>query len=296
MIRKLLRIVAWSFSVLVVLILALCVDIYFAGRPTHGRPQYVAMGSSFAAGPAVSVAADNSPWFCAQSRDNYAHQLAKLRGLSLVDVTCSGAMTKDILVGGLAMLPAQMNAVTDETELVTVTIGGNDIGYLGNLMAMGCDDSSPWYVRQFGACKIRSVEQMQQALPKVHDQLVAIIDQVHQRAPKAQVVLLNYQTVLPQSGTCERLGLSAEQIAEMRGIADQLAAITAAAAREHGALLMDAMQVTEGHDACAEEPWINGMRPAKGLLGAPLHPTLAGMTALANGLNSLVSEKPPAAN
>ncbi len=210
-----------------------------------------------------------------------------MRGLSLVDVSCSGATTKGILEGGALMLPAQINAVTAETELVTVTIGGNDIGYIGNLMAMGCRRNPPWYMPRSG-CKVRSTEQMEQALPRLHEQMLAIIDAVRSRAPKARIVLLNYQTVLPDQGSCERLGLSDSQVSEMRAIAAKLATVTAAAASERGAVLMDAAALTRGHDVCAADSWMNGMHPARGLLGAPLHPTLEGMRAVAQGLNTLL--------
>jgi lysophospholipase L1-like esterase len=211
-----------------------------------------------------------------------------MTGLSLVDMSCGGATTKDILEGGLAMLPPQIGAVTEETELVTVTIGGNDIGYLGNLMAMSCDSTTPWYLSAIGACRIRSAEQMERDLPKLGEHLVAIIDEVRRRAPRARIVLLNYQTILPQSGTCERLGLSSEQVDLMRGIAAKLAGTTDAVAKAHGALLFDAMRLSQDHDVCAREPWINGMHPPGGLLGAPLHPNLAGMTATAEGLSALL--------
>lgn len=289
--RMLLRILAWTSIALVMTVIAGVVHLYFEGRPTQERAQYVAMGSSFAAGPAISRTAENSPWFCARSTDNYAHQLARLRGLSLVDVTCGGATTKSILEGGQVLQPPQIEAVSAETELVTVTIGGNDIGYLGNMMAMGCNASTPWYLRVIG-CKTRSVEDIEQGLPKVREQLAAIINEVHRRAPNARIVLVNYQTILPESGTCDRLGLNQEQVAEMRGVAEQLASATQSVAEEHGALLMDAARTTQGHDVCAEEPWMNGMRPPGGLMGAPLHPSIAGMTAVARGLNALLGEHP----
>lgn len=290
--KKIVHIAVRILIALVVLVIGLGAYVYVEGRPAQGRPQYVAMGSSFAAGPAITQAAENSPWFCARSRDNYAHQLAKLRGLSLVDVSCGGATTKGILGSGLLLLPAQIEAVTAETELVTVTIGGNDIAYTGNLMAMGCNEETPWYVRVIGGCKIRSLKEMEQTLPGVYDRLVAIIDGVHSRSPKATVVLVNYQTILPERGTCARLGLSEEQVAQMRIIAEKLAEATYAAAEGHGALLMDASHVTQGHDICAPDPWINGMHPVQGLMGAPLHPTLASMTAIAQGLTSLLGTPP----
>lgn len=250
------------------------------------------MGSSFASGPAITVPAAESPWYCARSNDNYAHQLARLRKLSLVDVSCGGATTHHLLEGGQLLQPAQLDAVTAETALVTVTIGGNDIGYLGNIMALGCDEATPWYIRKLGACRIRSVEEMEQALKGLLSRQTAIVREVRRRAPDARVILVNYQTVLPDSGTCARLGLAEEEVAQMRGIAGKLAEITQAAADASGALLMDAAQLTHGHDVCALDPWINGMHPPDGLLGAPLHPTLEGMAAVAQGLNVLLGEMP----
>ncbi len=292
MAKRILALVGYTVAALLLALAAFAVHLYFEGRPEQGRPQYVAMGSSFAAGPAISSAAPGSPWFCARSRDNYAHQLARLRGLSLVDVSCGGATTRHILEGGQLMQPAQIAAVTAETELVTITIGGNDIAYLGNMMALACNEQTPWYIRGIGGCHVRSPEETEQKLQPLLERLVAIITEVRRRAPHAQVVLVNYQTLLPESGSCERLGLSDEAAAQMRVMANQLAEVTYAAAEGHGALLLDAQRLTLGHDVCAPQPWANGLHPEKGLLGAPLHPTLEGMTAIAQGLNALLGERP----
>lgn len=289
--RTLVRVLLWSVIVLLAMTSVLLLHLYFEGRPAQGRPQYVAMGSSFASGPAVTTAAVHSPWFCVRSRDNYAHQLARLRALSLVDVSCGGATTRHILKGGQLLQPAQIEAVTGETELVTLTIGGNDIAYLGTLMAMGCDERTPWYVRVIGGCRVRTVEETEQKLPKLHDQLVAIIQEVRHRAPNARLVLVNYPAVLPEQGSCAQLGLDEDEAAQMRIIAAKLAELTYAAAEGHGALLLDAHALTRGHDVCAQDPWINELHPAAGLLGAPLHPRLAGMTAIAQGLNALVGTR-----
>ncbi len=289
---QLIRGACWFLVVVVTLLFAVVAHVYLEGRPPHGRAQYVAMGSSFASGPAISQPAADSPWFCSRSQDNYAHQLARLRGLSLVDVTCGGATTRHILDGGQLLQPAQMDAITPETELVTITIGGNDIGYLGNIMALGCDDSTPWFVRAMGACRVRSVEEMEQALREMPLRQAAIIEEARRRAPQATIVLLNYQTVLPPTGTCDRLGIGEGDVAEMRDIAEKLAVATQAVAEAHGALFMNARSLTEDHHVCAPAPWMNGMHPPGGLLGAPLHPTLDGMTAVARGLDALLGKAP----
>src|SRR5258705_2776133 len=62
--------------------------------------EYVALGSSFGAGPGVATRAPNSPLACMRSADNYAHILARVRHLTFTDMTCIGATTKDVLEGG----------------------------------------------------------------------------------------------------------------------------------------------------------------------------------------------------
>lgn len=286
------RIRSWGriFIVPVTLMVALIAYLYVEGRPRQGRPQYVAMGSSFAAGPAITEYAADSPCFCARSRDNYPHQLARLRGLSLVDVSCGGATTHHILDGGQLLQPAQIEAVTAETELVTVTIGGNDIRYLANLMAMGCNEHTPRYLQWIGGCTVRSIDSIEKRIPGLQAQLVSIVQELRRRAPKARIVLVTYPAVLPDNGTCARLDLSEEEAAQMRGIAAKLAAVTGVAAQATGATLFDTERLSRGHDICAPDPWIVEMHPPGGLLAAPLHPTLAGMTSIAQGLDSLLNE------
>ncbi|MEU5049105.1 GDSL-type esterase/lipase family protein [Streptomyces sp. NPDC021096] len=101
-----------------------------AGVPRGAK--YVAMGSSFAAGPGITPTKPGSPAACGRSADNYASKVAARFGLALTDVTCSGA-TANILTTGQHGRPPQISAVTADTRLVTVTIGGSDVNYLGSL-------------------------------------------------------------------------------------------------------------------------------------------------------------------
>jgi lysophospholipase L1-like esterase len=107
-----------------------------AAPPAAGS-KYVAMGSSFASGPGIGTADASAPMRCGRSSENYAHLLATSRHLSLVDVTCGGATTQHIL-GSWNELPAQISAVDSETRLVTITIGGNDLNYIGLLAGYSC--------------------------------------------------------------------------------------------------------------------------------------------------------------
>ena len=100
--------------------------------------RYVALGSSFAAGPGIPARAPGSPRRAGRSASNYAHLVARELGLDLHDVTYSGATTGDILRPSAAGQPAQLDAVTPATRLVTLTAGGNDVGYLPRLTLPAC--------------------------------------------------------------------------------------------------------------------------------------------------------------
>jgi lysophospholipase L1-like esterase len=89
----------------------------------------VALGSSFAAGPGLPPRAPGSPRRAGRSTGNYAHRIARALDLDLHDVTFSGATTGDILSPSAAGQPAQLDAVTPDTALVTITAGENDVGF-----------------------------------------------------------------------------------------------------------------------------------------------------------------------
>lgn len=281
--RRLLRVLA----VVVALLAMLAGWIVVEGRPRQASPaEYVAMGSSFASGPGITDGAPDSPLFCARSKDNYAHQLARLRGLSLVDVTCGGATTRHVLEGGQLLQPAQLDALRPETRLVTLTIGGNDIAYIGKLLALGCARHTQWYLKIIESvlgCRSLTDAEVHARLQALPAQFDRIAGEVRRRAPDARLVLLTYPAVLPPSGTCDRLGLTAEQADAMRAIALALADVTRAAAARHGALVYDAGTDTAEHGVCGDAPWMTDQQHS-----VPLHPTLDGMTAVARGLDRML--------
>lgn len=290
MLKKIAILLAVIAFCIVALGIGFAVNLYHAGRAQTDKPQYVALGSSFAAGPGVTQRVPGSPVVCARSRDNYAHLLARKRQLSLVDMSCSGATTKQVLESGWMLQPAQISAVNEDTELVTVTIGGNDVSYMGNLIALGCDANTGRVVRFLGGCRVKTAAQLEKSFAALPNQLTRIATEVHQRAPKARLIFVNYFTVLPESGTCERLGLSADAANQMRAVAKRLADITREVALNNHADLLDLANLSASHNDCAADPWLRGMHPEGGMLAAPLHPNLEGMQAVADALNQLLNQ------
>ena len=275
---------AWSLPALV--LLGGCIAKLDGPAPFPPHARYVAMGSSFAAGPGITAPAEMPATRCGRSVDNYAHQLARRRSLTLVDVSCGGATTANLL-GPWAELPPQVDALTADTRLVTVTIGGNDVNYIAGLMIASCPDDPE------ARRPCRPFPQADEATwVGLQTRLEAFAREVRLRAPDARLIFVNYLTLLPPHGTCAATPLTDPDADKARALAARLAVLTATVAARNGAGLVDAAALSRGHDACSARPWSNGSpRPLRGIV--PYHPVLAGMTALAEALDRELRKNPP---
>lgn len=252
--------------------------------PALAGTPYVAMGSSYAAAPNIGQSADTPPNRCARSASNAAHIFAQKAELELSDVSCSGATTEHIL-GPWKELPAQLDALDADTKLVTVTIGGNDLGYMAAIGQLRCPTlSEAERARYFGgACKPFAPPNAE-AKAKLAADLDRMIAAIHQRAPKARVLLVQYFALMPASGNCPATGLTDEQVAQIRPIPEALSAITEAAVRPYAAFarIVPLDRASANHGICGAVPWSNGGNPDMSKKdGVNYHPNQAGMQAAA---------------
>ncbi|MBP2496136.1 lysophospholipase L1-like esterase [Methylobacterium sp. PvP062] len=251
--------------------------------------RYVSMGSSYAAGPGVG-SPDPASGACARSQSNFARQVAARHQLDLVDVSCSGATTRNILSHGQHGFPAQIEAVTPDTRVVTVLIGGNDVAYVGNLLGLSCRDTG-------GAdCKVVPDGEVDRKLAALPSELQEVVDQVRHRAPKAAVVLIGYLPAIPTSGvgTCPDLPLGPDDAARMREVAVRLAQAIGGAAARTGVGIVRSSMIGAGHDACAEHPYVAGYRPPRNpgwRAPVPYHPTQAGMDRIAADIEAALARR-----
>lgn len=261
-----------------------------AQQDPGGDGEYVALGSSFAAGPGVGERAGGSPWACLRSAENYPRRVADALGLSLTDVTCSGATTADVLEGGQYFLPAQVDALVRDTRLVTVTVGGNDVAFLGNLTGRTCRSgelSTPAAWRALGACDVVDDSEVAAALRRLPDALRDVVEAVRRRSPTATVVLVDYQAVLPEQGGCDRLPLRRGGFEHGRSVQTRLNRVIADVAEAAGVEHVSAHAATVGHDLCARDPWVSPYAfPRSPLSFAPIpyHPTRSGVAATADAI------------
>lgn len=235
--------------------------------PVEPGSGYVAMGSSFAAGPGLEPVADET---CFRSAQNYPAQVADALDLVLTDVSCTGASIDDV--------PVQVEAVTADTRLVTVTLGGNDVGYAAALDDYACVD--------IGLCETADVDpaSVEERLATVAGRLAAALTTVRERAPEARIALVGYPRIVPSDGeTCPDMPLTPEHAAFAADVGERLDAALREAASTAGADFVDVYAAGSERGVCEpDEPWVGGLPPGTAPSGSfPFHPTPEGARATA---------------
>ncbi len=271
----------------VVMVVAACTQTPSTAPSLPPGARYVAMGSSFAAGPGIPDYYEATPAPCYRSTQNYAHQLASRLKLSLTDVSCSGATTAH-LTGPRGAIPPQLDALTPDTRLVTLTIGGNDLGYIGGLTTASCAGLK----KETGIaadCAPIIVPPAEQTYTDLAQRMDVVAKEIRRRAPQAKLVFVDYLAVLPESGTCPATPLDTFQADGARYTARRVAEITRNVAGQNNASIVTASEFSKGHDACSTDPWMNGYpRPEAPVNGTLYHPNAKGMTAVADALEALL--------
>jgi len=249
---------------------------------------YVALGSSFASGPGIEPIIDPG---CGRSGANYAHLLADRLGYDLIDVTSGGATIDDVLSRPQSLMtggtvPPQLEAVAPDADLVTVTVGGNDVEYMLTLARASyraAPEAAPPDAGAFFGTPADPAAQ-DAALRSLPGRYAGLVGAIRNRAPRARVVLVDYLTVLPPDDGCTALPMSDEDRRFCAVVGRGLEKATAEAARLAGADLVTASVASREHAVCSAQPWVTGWEfgdIAAGGVG-PYHPNGAGMLAVAD--------------
>lgn len=247
---------------------------------------YVGLGDSYAAGPLIPNQS-LEPLGCLRSDHNYAHLAAPTIGLPLRDASCSGATTANMTESQSVEFgtnPPQFNSLNGETTVVSITIGGNDIGF--SEVAESCITLNPFS----HPCKDKYdpgghnilAERIANTAPKV----AAVLQGIHSRSPLAKIYVLDYPAIFPEtgSGCWPTMPIAFADVPFLRSTEQELNAMLAAQAAANGATLVDWYKASIGHDACKSSStrWVEPLVP--GELAAPIHPNKAGMQGGANAL------------
>ncbi|MFT4127456.1 MAG: SGNH/GDSL hydrolase family protein [Gordonia sp. (in: high G+C Gram-positive bacteria)] len=261
-------------------------------EPPTTPKKYVALGSSYASGP---EGADSLRTRCLRSADNYPQQVAAAMGFSLIDATCSGSTTANILDTPQRFTRSpQIDAVTADTAVVTITTGGNDIGYIQRLISMSCRNVAPPVARQVAAraCNLgRPIPPVPDAvaLGDLEAKMLATVYAVREHAPKARIILVDYPpAVVAGEHPCARLPLTTAEIATAVQTFDALTAVSKRVADATGIELVQASTAGADHTVCSRDPWLLGFE-----LGVPYHPDAAGKRGVARLVTKVLRTPAP---
>jgi lysophospholipase L1-like esterase len=271
-------------SLLTALVAVLVVPTTATAAPRFQR--YVALGDSYAAGPLIP-AQRTDPIGCFRSTRNYPSLVAAGLGVAgVTDVSCSGATTADMSNPQPVLLgpnPPQLDALRSDTDLVTVTIGGNDIGFTEILLTCGRASA----LDPFGApCKKRytagGVDQLDQRIAATAPKIAAVLEEIHRLSPKANVVVVGYLRILPPSQGCwPVVPISVGDVPYLDSVEQKLNAMIGEQAGANRASFVDPYRISSGHDVCQTPgaKWVEGMMPTAPAY--PVHPNASGMSAVA---------------
>ncbi|MET7302287.1 SGNH/GDSL hydrolase family protein [Embleya sp. NPDC005575] len=224
--------------------------------PAAPVSRYAALGDSYSsgvgAGDYLTGGGD-----CKRSANAYpalwqqAHAAAEF-----AFVACSSATTADVRA-------RQLSAVTGDTTLVTISVGGNDIGFADTIetCVLGGD-------RDCSDAVARSTAYARDRLPADLDATYA---QIRRQAPDARLVVLGYPRLF-ETGSC-LLGLSVAKRRALDDAADVVADITAHRAAAGGAEFADVRDRFAGHGVCAADEWLHGLTLP---VDESYHPTATG--------------------
>jgi lysophospholipase L1-like esterase len=253
--------------------------------------RYVALGDSFVAGPFIPDQR-GLPRGCLRSDHNYPSLVAaRLKTTVLVDVSCSGAKTADMAAAqrvpfGWQNAP-QLDALTPATTLVTLGVGGNDIGFTD--IAISCGTLG--LLNPVGApCAKRFSHDLDQRIAATGPKVAAVLQAIHQRAPRARVLVVGYPRLLPSGGGCwPAIPLGPADTVYLDGVERDLNGMLRAQAVAGGAEFVDAYAGGNGHDMCADarQRWVEGVLPAAP--AAPLHLNARGMRVVAARVLAVLS-------
>jgi hypothetical protein len=274
---------------LLALAAAALVSLAFAGS---ARASYVALGDSYAAGPLVPNPV--FPLGCLKSSNNYPRLAAPAIGQPLRDATCSGAktthMTQPQNVSPDGPNPPQFNRLDAGTRVVSLTIGGNDIGF--SEIVQNCITWNPFDRPCQRRYVVGGVDTISQRIAATAPLIDAVLDGIRARSPQARTFVLNYPAIFPEtgSGCFPRMPVSFSDAPYLRNKQRELNAMIAGQAAANGARLVDWYAASIGHDACKSSStrWVEPIVP--GNWAASVHPNRSGMqggaTALVAAYNS----------
>jgi lysophospholipase L1-like esterase len=241
--------------------------------------RYVSLGDSFPAGDGLAGA--TGP--CRRSPGAYPNLVAQRASLLPLLRACSGATTGDLLDRGRNPDEGrQLDWLATDTDVVTLTVGGNDVGF-GRVVGACLTGGTP--------CS-RLDGDVDRSISSLEERLEAVNGEIRRRSPSARFLVVGYPHLVADPrdvdlAACREAGMSASPAARitadeaqwLREKGEALNDVMRRSAEVVGARYVEVTSAFAGHEVCAPAPWMTGVVEAD--IGASFHPNPAGHEALA---------------
>jgi hypothetical protein len=279
---------------------------------------YVALGDSYSAGFGLEPYSTTTPFSgdpngCYQSQNDYPSRVAASLGLGITDQTCSGAITANVgypagvtfpaltpaeplpvlptgdelqvTLAGLTVPELQKAGLDESTDVVTVGIGGNDLGFSHIAEACirtGVDPTSePVYLAlelgisvpncadYFGdPTTYPAADLFTRMTDVVAPRIDGVLDAIATLAPNAQVFVVGYPMVTPADATdaCftapttpNSVPFSGTDLQFIHSVEIALDGALQSGAEEHGFHFVTSWASSANNTLCSTDPWIWGL-------------------------------------
>ena len=202
---------------------------------------YVALGDSYAAG----VGGGDRVNACWRAPEGYPVAVAHCLGADLAWQACIAATILDVR-------RHQLGVLDEDTRFVTITVGGNDIGFTPVLISA----AQPSWMSDTHRVIDGALRLLREELP---GRLAALYEHVRRSAPNAEVIVTTYPRLFAGSDCSIFTFFDDDEIARLNSAAEELAATSGAAAEAADFACVDVLGEFEGHGVCSADEWIHGV-------------------------------------
>jgi lysophospholipase L1-like esterase len=233
------------------------------------QSSYVALGDSYSSGVGTRVYY-NDGTSCDRSPDAYGPLIASKYGYAFTFEACGGAKTTDVI-------SSQLGALSSSTNLVTITIGGNDAGF-STVM-----EDCALYFWECSSAISNANNYIQNTLP---GQLNTTYSDIRKAAPNAKVIVLAYPRLFDAAGdTCNADALTPSSEKSLNNTANLLDGVISSATSAHGFTFVDPRSAFDSHEICSNSEWLNGLSNP---ISESFHPNVTGQAEFASLIEAVL--------
>ncbi|MCY9782593.1 SGNH/GDSL hydrolase family protein [Nocardiopsis sp. EMB25] len=267
---------------------------------------YVALGDSYSSGDGAGDYDPSTaePGGCWRSEHAYPRVIAEEFSFTgaLAFYACSSHKGADMLAE-IGTPESQLERVTEHTSLVTVGIGGNDLGFIPVLRT--CIVRMP--LLESGVCTAQEDEILER-MDRFEETLTEILGEVRDRAPDARILVLGYPRLFPEEPPSMYYTLTTSDQTWLNSVGERFNdRIRDVVYRVDGQIYggrdvgsveyVNVFSALTGFEVSAENAWLNGI--VLGRLGegvrvdrASFHPTAQGQLSIAERVRLQIEEGP----